>query len=280
MFDWFFILDLHVQNTSSFVKGFTSSENLKNQAFSQNGRCCNSECAGNRLQSLKKKPMLQHERAGKGLMMNTLSFFVLQRPAKKMPRNVQAWSETTLRNEQDGSVSIEHKFVSINNNEELHPIACSNCRKLHKRCGKFFEWAIFMMILDRKKPSCSKCISKGLTCSYTEQRKKGRKSKKASVDENNSPPQTEPVRATKSNEAKTLGQPYQAIDYTTMLQSIRTNIVDAYHDVVSLGCPLIPRDELLHLVYSPDEVSKRKDILAFLISIQVRYWYQTILTLD
>jgi len=58
---------------------------------------------------------------------------------EKMPRKVQTWSETTLRNEQDGSVSIEHKFVSVNNNEELHPIACSNCSKLHKRCGKFLE---------------------------------------------------------------------------------------------------------------------------------------------
>ena len=72
------------------------------------------------------------------------------------------------------------------------------------------------------------------------------------------PYQTEQVQATKSHEVyKTLGQPYQAIDYTTMLQSIRTNIADAYHDV-SLGYPLIPRDELLHFVYSPDEVSTRK----------------------
>ena len=89
------------------------------------------------------------------------------------------------------------------------------------------------------------------------------------------------MQTTKSqDEYKTLGQPYKAIDYTTMLQSIRTNIVDAYYDVVSLGFPLIPRDELLHLVYSPDEVSKRKDVLALLISIQVSYWYLTMLTLN
>jgi len=56
-----------------------------------------------------------------------------------------------------------------------------------------------------------------------------------------------------------------------MLQSIRANVVDAYYDVVSLGFPLIPRDEMLHFVYSTNEVSKRKDVLAFLISIQVSF---------
>ena len=66
-----------------------------------------------------------------------------------MPRKVQTWSETTLRNEQDGSVSIEHKFVSVNNNEELHPIACSNCSKLHKRCGKFLELRMVYCVMAR-----------------------------------------------------------------------------------------------------------------------------------
>ncbi|KAL9658689.1 hypothetical protein ABK040_005845 [Willaertia magna] len=47
-------------------------------------------------------------------------------------------------------------------NPNFHPIACKNCRKVHKRC-------------DKKLPSCSNCIRKGLSCEYATPKKKGRK---------------------------------------------------------------------------------------------------------
>ncbi|EFC40981.1 hypothetical protein NAEGRDRAFT_80888 [Naegleria gruberi] len=46
----------------------------------------------------------------------------------------------------------------------FHPIACVQCRRLHKRC-------------DRKLPACSKCVSRGVNCEYKIPRKKGRTAK-------------------------------------------------------------------------------------------------------
>ena len=50
-----------------------------------------------------------------------------------------------------GSLSDEEEE---NNNGEFHPIACIQCRSLHKKC-------------DKRLPECSKCSSRGLKCTVS-----------------------------------------------------------------------------------------------------------------
>ncbi|KAG2378577.1 hypothetical protein C9374_008216 [Naegleria lovaniensis] len=76
------------------------------------------------------------------------------------PTHEICWSEQFTFQEESGAISIGRKVTTLEN-EEIHPIACVQCRRLHKRC-------------DKKMPSCSKCLSKGLTCTYAEPKKKGR----------------------------------------------------------------------------------------------------------
>jgi len=88
------------------------------------------------------------------------------------PHNQQKNNYTTMM---DSSESIEHfddtssttgesHMENIGEDASFHPIACVQCRRLHKRC-------------DRKLPCCTKCTSRGVTCEYKIPRKKGRTAK-------------------------------------------------------------------------------------------------------
>ncbi|EFC48021.1 predicted protein [Naegleria gruberi] len=228
-----------------------------------------------------------------------------------MPKSHEVWSEAQFVNVGQGMNTATHKYTT-STNEELFPIACGQCRKLHKRC-------------DKKLPSCSKCVSKGLTCTYQEPKKKGRtKGSKNHVtstegnsknqqsnsgentpsplnrddnsNENSSSPPSVVVenipQCQSSSQNSNVKTPYgtnlvnisnnlvnnvmnpitsveNMLSQTpSFLRTMRMNLIDAYYEIVSLGYPLIERSELERYMFSQDQLNDRKEILAFVLSIQ------------
>ncbi|KAF0976685.1 hypothetical protein FDP41_003980 [Naegleria fowleri] len=93
-----------------------------------------------------------------------------------LPKRKKQQQDHHSSEEEDGDV---HHSENVNIDEEnnatpgFHPIACVPCRRLHKRC-------------DKKYPSCSKCLSRGVTCEYKIPRKKGRIAKPKGQQQSNS----------------------------------------------------------------------------------------------
>lgn len=67
--------------------------------------------------------------------------------------------------------SNSNEDISVSSSEDqttFHPISCNRCRRLHKGC-------------DKKLPSCTKCLTRGVTCEYSNPQRKGRNSWKPKI---------------------------------------------------------------------------------------------------
>jgi len=81
---------------------------------------------------------------------------VVQNPTQKMPKD-------TTRTPSDSSSTADEELNSTDQSAlQLHPIACTHCRRLHKRCDKML-------------PKCKNCIERGTLCIYKTPNRKGRK---------------------------------------------------------------------------------------------------------
>ncbi|KAG2385447.1 hypothetical protein C9374_003262 [Naegleria lovaniensis] len=96
----------------------------------------------------------------------------------------------------------------------LYPIACSSCRKQHKKC-------------DRKIPSCDRCIQKGLTCTYKESKRISTTTNASSVSANDSPSegtqQAAAVNAKKRNSRKRKKNQISSLDMHQVVGSLVQN---------------------------------------------------------
>ncbi|KAL9642982.1 hypothetical protein ABK040_010674 [Willaertia magna] len=126
--------------------------------------------------------------------------------------------------------------------EGLHPIACSFCRKIHKKC-------------DRRKPSCSRCKLKGIPCEYKEPVKK--------VTRN-----TENIEYINNN-IDTISDSGSLIPNSKGFE-IKQNTVEAYCTMVCFGVPPFEKshlEKLINLNYY-DMLQNKKEILCFLLTMQ------------
>ncbi|KAG2370891.1 hypothetical protein C9374_013766 [Naegleria lovaniensis] len=99
---------------------------------------------------------------------------------------------------------------------EFHPIACVQCRQLHKKC-------------DKRLPSCTKCVSRGVECTYRTPKR------------NTSQPQQKKKKK-KKNRSKSSSNltPYMPV----IPNRAKSKIVDIYFTCLAADFPLFSRDEL------------------------------------
>ncbi|KAF0973144.1 hypothetical protein FDP41_008351 [Naegleria fowleri] len=98
---------------------------------------------------------------------------------------------------------------------EFHPIACVQCRQLHKKC-------------DKRLPSCSKCVSRGVECTYRTPKR------------NTTQPQQKKKKKKKNRSKASSLSPYMPI----IPNRAKSKIVDIYFTCLAGDFPLISREEL------------------------------------
>ncbi|KAL9657128.1 hypothetical protein ABK040_002753 [Willaertia magna] len=187
-------------------------------------------------------------------------------------------NNSTCKND-DNNVKCENNsdnsntIIDNNNNNDndkqqpqFHPIACVNCRKLHKRCNKTL-------------PSCSGCIQRGIQCEY--RTPKARHRRKVNLLQQKQ--QTTSASTSSSNLTTTMNTfiipnqiqfnvnnsntgisvnnnntPYNNItpyhsnnnnnnirNYNSHSSKLsRSSVIDFYCTTISLGFPIIEREEL------------------------------------
>ncbi|EFC37483.1 predicted protein [Naegleria gruberi] len=135
-------------------------------------------------------------------------------PASGIPREIEPFSSAeTFNDEEDEDDDDEEE--NEDDDCEYHPIACVQCRSLHKKC-------------DKKLPACTKCVSRGVECTYrTPKRntsqplpKKKKKKKNKSVSNKSS-------------------QPSQSVNLL-----VKTKVLDLYFTYLCPDFPLIDRSEM------------------------------------
>ncbi|KAG2386067.1 hypothetical protein C9374_003216 [Naegleria lovaniensis] len=156
--------------------------------------------------------------------------------------------------------------------EGFHPISCAFCRKNHRKC-------------DRKKPSCTNCIKKGVACVYSDPRKKGRKKKNEknqnkeasshSMNEMHSNQIDGSPHATTSKKDEVYSKQHISEPYDTSM----VRIDDSYYSIVALKratidmCTLIDspisKIELERLfIQAESDTNCTNDIKAVLFAVQ------------
>ncbi|KAF0975657.1 hypothetical protein FDP41_004984 [Naegleria fowleri] len=148
-----------------------------------------------------------------------------------------------------------------------HPIACLACRKIHKRC-------------DKKLPTCTRCLTKGVHCEYKEPvfKKAGLINLTANNNNtsssllNNNSNNTENNSSKKSIDVISIfNSATQDLDESarTAIQSIKQNTIEAYCLIVCNGSPPIRQEDLTKLLLTgSQELLRRKDVLALMLAIQ------------
>ncbi|KAL9656758.1 hypothetical protein ABK040_003025 [Willaertia magna] len=154
---------------------------------------------------------------------------------------------------------------SDNNNDNdkqqhFHPIACVNCRKHHKRCNKTL-------------PSCSGCIQRGISCEYRTPKARQRKVNLLQQQLQQTMTNNCTSTSTSSTTMNTFFIPNQiqfnvnnndtgmsvnnTLPYNNMVKPYsirnynnhssklsRSSVIDFYCKTISLGFPIIEREEL------------------------------------
>ena len=121
-------------------------------------------------------------------------------------------------------------------------------------------WYVFRddlneLLADKKQPSCSKCQKKNIECIYVEHKKKR-------------PVPQQVTEAESPSTYRDLGISIESIpNHMLLSHSIRHNTIDAYFEVISLGCPFIEKEELQRFIFSND-LSQNLELLGLVLSIQ------------
>ncbi|KAL9646222.1 hypothetical protein ABK040_008095 [Willaertia magna] len=138
--------------------------------------------------------------------------------------------------------------------EEFHPIACSSCRKIHKKC-------------DRRKPSCSRCLLRGISCEYKEPVFKKVPKKPTNNNANN---QNTSEKTSINSLLSNRNIPPANDDLANKVLEIKQNTVEAYCTIICIGTPPIAKEHLEKLIYInySELLQNRLDALCLLLTIQ------------
>ncbi|KAL9656770.1 hypothetical protein ABK040_003037 [Willaertia magna] len=172
-------------------------------------------------------------------------------------------SDSLMVDSSENNLSMNSNGSNNNDNDkspQFHPIACVNCRKLHKRC-------------DKALPYCSGCIQRGVICEYRDPKPRNRrKINLLQVSTTNQHPSS----SSSSSSPLTEKNPSNVNNNRLILRNTSklsiSSIIDFYYKTISLGYPIIEREELVKYItrdYNDENLThEERVIMALYYSIQ------------
>ncbi|KAL9648545.1 hypothetical protein ABK040_012205 [Willaertia magna] len=131
------------------------------------------------------------------------------------------------------NIEEQHKHNNNDNEEEVqfHPISCEKCKQVHKHC-------------DKKLPSCSNCVRRGLTCVYHEPKRKSskdhndeKKKEVTVISSNNNVISPNSSRSSKSRSSSERIQSNRFQPYPTLYPSSSSTINSLSSSLSSVSSP-------------------------------------------